>query len=101
MSISYTHTHSPIGLEILRRFDVYNTFNCDEQTFKSWLIVIEAHYPETNTYHNSTHAADVMQVSDVTLQLEIGVGITLILIYVAFILHRSAMRIPTDTDAVI
>lgn len=33
-------------------------------TFRSWLIVIESHYHNANTYHNSTHAADVMQVSE-------------------------------------
>jgi high affinity cAMP-specific and IBMX-insensitive 3',5'-cyclic phosphodiesterase 8 len=36
---------------------------CDEGTFKAWLIVIEQHYRSSNTYHNSTHAADVMQVT--------------------------------------
>lgn len=51
-----------LGTELFRRFDVYNTFNCDEGTFRSWLIVIESHYHNVNTYHNSTHAADVMQV---------------------------------------
>lgn len=52
-----------LGSELFRRFDVYTTFNCDEHTFRSWLIVIESHYHNSNTYHNSTHAADVMQVS--------------------------------------
>lgn len=42
---------------------MYNTFNCDEMTFKLWLIEMEKHYHSENTYHNSTHAADVMQVS--------------------------------------
>ena len=51
-----------LGTELFRRFDVYNTFNCDETTFRSWLIVIESHYHIVNTYHNSTHAADVMHV---------------------------------------
>ncbi|XP_063697402.1 high affinity cAMP-specific and IBMX-insensitive 3',5'-cyclic phosphodiesterase 8 isoform X2 [Culicoides brevitarsis] len=57
-----------LGMELLRRFDVFNTFNCDETTFKSWLIVIEAHYHSANTYHNSTHAADVMQATACYLQ---------------------------------
>lgn len=42
---------------------MYNTFCCDEVTFKLWLIEIEKKYHSDNTYHNSTHAADVMQVS--------------------------------------
>lgn len=52
-----------LGLELFRRFDVFNTFNCDEVTFRAWLTVIEQNYISANTYHNSTHAADVMQVS--------------------------------------
>lgn len=51
-----------LGMELFRRFDVCNTFNIDEMTCKSWFIVMEAHYHSSNTYHNSTHAADVMQV---------------------------------------
>lgn len=44
------------------RFEVFAAFNIDEKTCKAWFSVIEAHYISTNTYHNSTHAADVMQV---------------------------------------
>lgn len=51
-----------LGTELFRRFDVFATFNCDEVTFRGWLTVIESHYHSINTYHNSTHAADVMQV---------------------------------------
>lgn len=58
-----------LGIELFRRFDVFNTFNCDEGTFRSWLIVIEANYQSVNTYHNSTHAADVMQVCGKMLEL--------------------------------
>uniref|UniRef100_A0A182NJW4 3',5'-cyclic-AMP phosphodiesterase n=1 Tax=Anopheles dirus TaxID=7168 RepID=A0A182NJW4_9DIPT len=57
-----------LGLELFRRFDVYNTFNCDEMTFKLWLIEMEKYYHSENTYHNSTHAADVMQATAVYLQ---------------------------------
>ncbi|CAO1311194.1 unnamed protein product [Diamesa hyperborea] len=57
-----------LGSELFRRFDVYTTFNCDEHTFRSWLIVIESHYHNSNTYHNSTHAADVMQATACYLQ---------------------------------
>lgn len=52
-----------LGLELFRRFDFFSTFSIDETTVKSWLLVIEAHYHSSNTYHNSTHAADVMQVN--------------------------------------
>ncbi|XP_055604529.1 high affinity cAMP-specific and IBMX-insensitive 3',5'-cyclic phosphodiesterase 8 isoform X2 [Uranotaenia lowii] len=57
-----------LGLELFRRFDVYNTFNCDENTFRLWLIEIEKYYHADNTYHNSTHAADVMQATACYLQ---------------------------------
>ncbi|XP_055533248.1 high affinity cAMP-specific and IBMX-insensitive 3',5'-cyclic phosphodiesterase 8 isoform X2 [Wyeomyia smithii] len=57
-----------LGLELLRRFDVYNTFCCDEMTFKLWLIKMEEYYKAENTYHNSTHAADVMQATACYLQ---------------------------------
>lgn len=51
-----------LGMEMFRRFDVFSTLNIDENVCKAWLAVIEAHYHKSNTYHNSTHAADVMQV---------------------------------------
>lgn len=51
-----------LGMEMFRRFDVFATLNIDENVCKAWLAVIEAHYRKSNTYHNSTHAADVMQV---------------------------------------
>jgi len=57
-----------LGLELFRRFDVFNTFNCDENTFRFWLIEVERNYHEVNTYHNSTHAADVMQATACYLQ---------------------------------
>lgn len=51
-----------LGIELFRRFEVFSTLGIDELTCKSWFIVMEAHYHATNSYHNSTHAADVMQV---------------------------------------
>ncbi|KAH8371471.1 hypothetical protein KR093_007562 [Drosophila rubida] len=52
-----------LGMEMFRRFDVFATLNIDENVCKAWLAVIEAHYHKSNTYHNSTHAADVMQAT--------------------------------------
>ncbi|KAH8309624.1 hypothetical protein KR059_012386 [Drosophila kikkawai] len=52
-----------LGMEMFRRFDVFATLNIDENVCKAWLAVMEAHYRKSNTYHNSTHAADVMQAT--------------------------------------
>ena len=51
-----------LGLSILSSFNVCLTLNCDESTLRNWLTVIEANYHD-NPYHNSTHAADVMQAT--------------------------------------
>lgn len=51
-----------LGMNLLQHFDVPNVLNCDEKTLFNWLAVIESNYHPENTYHNSTHAADVMQV---------------------------------------
>ena len=39
-----------------------------EQTVSGWLATIEANYRPTNSYHNSTHAADVLHASAYFLQ---------------------------------
>lgn len=51
-----------LGMVLMaNKFDVCATLECDEKTFLNWLTVIEMNYHAVNTYHNSTHAADVMQ----------------------------------------
>ncbi|XP_055309004.1 high affinity cAMP-specific and IBMX-insensitive 3',5'-cyclic phosphodiesterase 8 [Sitodiplosis mosellana] len=65
--LSERHPLVFLGMELFRRFEVFAAFNIDERTCKAWLSVIEAHYHSTNTYHNSTHAADVMQATAVFL----------------------------------
>ncbi|XP_045110107.1 high affinity cAMP-specific and IBMX-insensitive 3',5'-cyclic phosphodiesterase 8A-like isoform X2 [Portunus trituberculatus] len=50
-----------LGMSLLCRFDVPDTLGCDENTLQNWLTLIEANYHSDNTYHNSTHAADVLQ----------------------------------------
>lgn len=52
----------------MTRFEVTRTLNCDEATLQNWLTVIEANYHVANTYHNSTHAADVLQATAFFLQ---------------------------------
>lgn len=52
-----------LGMQLVSgRFDACASLECDEKTFLNWLTVIEMNYHSRNTYHNSTHAADVLQV---------------------------------------
>lgn len=51
-----------LGMSILRHFNVPATLQCSETTIRNWLAVIEKNYHD-NPYHNSTHAADVMQAT--------------------------------------
>ncbi|XP_041092728.1 high affinity cAMP-specific and IBMX-insensitive 3',5'-cyclic phosphodiesterase 8B-like [Polyodon spathula] len=59
-----------LGLKIFARFGVCEFLNCTEATLKSWLQVIEANYHASNSYHNSTHAADVLHATSYFLQKE-------------------------------
>ncbi|KAF5295191.1 hypothetical protein FQA39_LY13196 [Lamprigera yunnana] len=52
-----------LGMNLFAHFDVSATLNCDEKTLFNWLTVIEMNYHIDNSYHNSTHAADVMQAT--------------------------------------
>ena len=59
-------SHRPLtylGLKIFSRFGVCEFLNCPEATLRSWLQVIEANYHSTNSYHNSSHAADVLHAT--------------------------------------
>uniref|UniRef100_A0A8C6PUI3 Phosphodiesterase n=1 Tax=Nothobranchius furzeri TaxID=105023 RepID=A0A8C6PUI3_NOTFU len=52
-----------LGLKIFSKFGVCEFLNCPEATLRSWLQVIEANYHSSNSYHNSTHAADVLHAT--------------------------------------
>uniref|UniRef100_A0A8C0ZH18 Phosphodiesterase n=1 Tax=Cyanistes caeruleus TaxID=156563 RepID=A0A8C0ZH18_CYACU len=52
-----------LGLKVFARFGVSEFLNCSEATLRAWLQVIEANYHSTNSYHNSTHAADVLHAT--------------------------------------
>ncbi|XP_025016053.1 high affinity cAMP-specific and IBMX-insensitive 3',5'-cyclic phosphodiesterase 8A isoform X2 [Tetranychus urticae] len=56
-----------LGLSILSSFNVCSNLNCDESTLRNWLVVVESQYRD-NPYHNSTHAADVMQATSYFLR---------------------------------
>ena len=44
--------------------------SCTEATLRSWLQVIEANYHASNSYHNSSHAADVLHATAYFLRKE-------------------------------
>lgn len=52
-----------IGMKIFANFNVHKTLGIDDRTTFGWLSTMEKHYKPTNTYHNSSHAADVLQVT--------------------------------------
>ncbi|XP_026116639.1 high affinity cAMP-specific and IBMX-insensitive 3',5'-cyclic phosphodiesterase 8B-like isoform X2 [Carassius auratus] len=54
---------SYLGLKIFSAFGMCEFLNCTEATLRSWLQVIEANYHASNSYHNSTHAADVLHAT--------------------------------------
>ncbi|KAM3847624.1 high affinity cAMP-specific and IBMX-insensitive 3',5'-cyclic phosphodiesterase 8B [Vipera latastei] len=52
-----------LGLKIFSRFGICEFLNCSEATLRAWFQVIEANYHSSNSYHNSTHAADVLHAT--------------------------------------
>uniref|UniRef100_A0A8D0HAV6 Phosphodiesterase n=1 Tax=Sphenodon punctatus TaxID=8508 RepID=A0A8D0HAV6_SPHPU len=52
-----------LGLKVCARFGVCEFLNCSEATLRAWFQVIEANYHSSNSYHNSTHAADVLHAT--------------------------------------
>jgi high affinity cAMP-specific and IBMX-insensitive 3',5'-cyclic phosphodiesterase 8 len=50
-----------IGMQIFDEFSVGETLMTSDATIASWLKLMEKNYKHSNTYHNSTHAADVLQ----------------------------------------
>ena len=61
---------SYMGMAILTRFQLHKTLRCSEEVLQNWLTLIEANYKRTNTYHNSTHAADVLHAAACFLEQE-------------------------------
>lgn len=63
--------HRPLvwlGMAVFVRFDAFSFLKCNETTLQNWLTLIEANYHSQNAYHNSTHAADVLQATAYFLQ---------------------------------
>ncbi|XP_033022512.1 high affinity cAMP-specific and IBMX-insensitive 3',5'-cyclic phosphodiesterase 8A isoform X2 [Lacerta agilis] len=59
-----------LGLKMFARFRICEFLNCSESTLRSWLQVIEANYHSSNSYHNSTHSADVLHATAYFLSKE-------------------------------
>ncbi|XP_043282218.1 high affinity cAMP-specific and IBMX-insensitive 3',5'-cyclic phosphodiesterase 8-like isoform X2 [Venturia canescens] len=59
-----------LGTNLMCLYHVPARLGCDEKTLHNWLTVIEYNYHLTNSYHNSTHAADVLQATAKFMQSE-------------------------------
>ncbi|XP_075885631.1 high affinity cAMP-specific and IBMX-insensitive 3',5'-cyclic phosphodiesterase 8B isoform X1 [Nelusetta ayraudi] len=59
-----------LGLKIFASFGVCEFLNCTEATLRSWLQLMEGSYHSSNSYHNSTHAADVLHATAYFLRKE-------------------------------
>ncbi|XP_046839140.1 high affinity cAMP-specific and IBMX-insensitive 3',5'-cyclic phosphodiesterase 8A-like isoform X2 [Xenia sp. Carnegie-2017] len=49
-----------LGMVIFSRFNAQQFLQISKDCLMNWLRMIESNYHERNTYHNSTHAADVL-----------------------------------------
>ncbi|XP_015432489.1 PREDICTED: high affinity cAMP-specific and IBMX-insensitive 3',5'-cyclic phosphodiesterase 8A [Dufourea novaeangliae] len=59
-----------LGMTIMNLYRVPARLGCDEKIVQNWLAVIEMSYRAQNSYHNSTHAADVLQATARFMQSE-------------------------------
>uniref|UniRef100_A0A1A9WQJ2 3',5'-cyclic-AMP phosphodiesterase n=1 Tax=Glossina brevipalpis TaxID=37001 RepID=A0A1A9WQJ2_9MUSC len=50
-----------LGMELFDKFKVFTAMRVDQVVFKNWFVAVESRYHAQNAYHNSTHAADVLQ----------------------------------------
>ena len=48
---------------MFKTFDLCDILDVEESVVASWLKLMEIHYHRRNAYHNSTHAADVLQAT--------------------------------------
>lgn len=58
--------HRPLvtlGYKIFNRFDVCEYLKIEETVLVNWLTLMESNYRQTNPYHNSTHASDVLHAT--------------------------------------
>ncbi|XP_012867313.1 PREDICTED: high affinity cAMP-specific and IBMX-insensitive 3',5'-cyclic phosphodiesterase 8A [Dipodomys ordii] len=69
-AVTYNRPLTYLALKTYARFRICDFLNCPEATLRAWLEVIEANYHADNPYHNSTHAADVLQATAYFLSRE-------------------------------
>lgn len=62
-NLSNFSTLEVVGMRLFREFNVIQVLETDECTALNWLRIIQTNYRRTNTYHNATHASDVMQAT--------------------------------------
>jgi len=71
ISYNFSSSFRPLvylALRTMAKFDVCGFLNVSETCLANWLTLIEASYHSTNSYHNSTHAADVLNSTAYFLQ---------------------------------
>ncbi|TKR92843.1 hypothetical protein L596_007413 [Steinernema carpocapsae] len=66
--VSEHHPLVHLGTKLFDRWKVGETLQCSPETISKWLHMIEEHYHTGNTYHNATHAADVLQATSYFLE---------------------------------
>ena len=59
-----------LGMTTLLRFEVGKFLKVEDHIMQNWLTLIEANYHSANSYHNSSHAADVLQATAYFLEKE-------------------------------
>ncbi|XP_076443536.1 high affinity cAMP-specific and IBMX-insensitive 3',5'-cyclic phosphodiesterase 8A-like isoform X2 [Babylonia areolata] len=59
-----------LGLKTFARFEACQFLGIEERVLVQWLQLMESNYHSANRYHNSTHAADVLQASAFFLECE-------------------------------
>lgn len=57
-----------LGRRLFEQFNVPEYLSVSESVIRNWLQLIEGNYHVHNSYHNSTHAADVLQATSVFLK---------------------------------
>lgn len=50
-------------MKVFKEFEICDVLDIEETILASWLKLMERHYHQQNSYHNSTHAADVLQAT--------------------------------------